>query len=154
MKHFAKFKNFLRESTMNVFTISNRMGQSGNMKAHDNLPFNFKVSMNYTGNRRAVHKSEWNERTFIQIDRFFPSSKTYNQCKYIKVDLTLKDRKWVCPSCSAKLDRDINAAENILEQGLEIYSGLGTKLESKQKREEAFSQEKSTSHETQRSLAL
>lgn len=103
--------------------------------------------------RQIKYKSEWNERTLIQIDKFFPSSKTCNKCKFIKDDLTLKDRKWVCPSCSVELDRDINAAENILEQGLKIYSVLGTKSESKQKRGEAFSLEKSTSHETQESLA-
>ena len=105
--------------------------------------------------RQIKYKSEWNERTFIQIDRFFPSSKTCNKCKYIKDDLTLEDRKWVCPSCSVELDRDVNAAENILEQGLKIYhSVLGTKSESKQKREEASSLEESVSHETQGSLAL
>ncbi len=116
--------------------------------------------------RQIKYKSEWNERTFIQVDRFFPSSKTCNKCKYIKSDLTLKDREWVCPSCFVELDRDVNAAENILEQGLKIYNSvLGTKSESvahratlrkqnKQKREEAFSLEKSTSHETQESLAL
>ncbi len=104
--------------------------------------------------RQIQYKSEWNGRTFIQIDRFFPSSKTCNKCKYIKDDLTLGDRKWICPSCSVELDRDVNAAKNILEQGLEIYSGLGTKSESKQKCEEAFSLEKSMSHETQGSLSL
>jgi len=103
--------------------------------------------------RQIQYKSEWNKRTFVQIDRFFPSSKTCNKCKYIKDDLTLEDRKWVCPSCSVELDRDVNAAENILEQGLKIYSGLGTKSESKQKREEASSLEESMSHETQGSLA-
>ena len=105
--------------------------------------------------RQIQYKSEWNERTFVQIDRFFPSSKTCNKCKYIKDDLTLKDRKWVCPSCSIALDRDVNAAQNILEQGLKIhYSGLGTKSEYKQKREEASSLEESVIHETQGSLAL
>ena len=105
--------------------------------------------------RQIKYKSEWNGRTFIQIDRFFPSSKTCNKCKYIKSDLTLKDRQWVCPLCSVELDRDVNAAENILEQGLKICSsGLGTKSESKQKHEEAFSLEKSMSHDTQESLTF
>lgn len=104
--------------------------------------------------RQLQYKSEWNGRTFVQIDRFFPSSKTCNRCKYIKDDLTLDDREWACPSCGSKLDRDLNAAENILEQGLKIYSGLGTKSELKQKREEAFSLEKSMSHETQPSLVV
>ena len=104
--------------------------------------------------RQIQYKSEWNERIFIQIDRFFPSSKTCNKCKYIKDDLTLGDRKWVCPSCSSELDRDVNAAENILEQGLKIHSGCGMQSELKQKREEAFSLEESTSHETQPSLVV
>ena len=42
-----------------------------------------------------------------------------------------------CPKCDAELDRDINAASNILEQGLVIYSGSGIESELKQKREEA-----------------
>ena len=104
--------------------------------------------------RQLRYKSEWNERTFIQIDRFFPSSKTCNKCKFIKDDLTLKDRKWVCPSCSVELDRDVNSSENILEQGLKVYNSVsGTDSESKQKREEAFSLEKSKNHETQGSFS-
>ncbi len=100
--------------------------------------------------RQLQYKSEWNGRTFVQIDRFFPSSKTCNKCKFIKDDLTLDDREWTCPVCGSELDRDLNAAKNILEQGLKIYnSGSGTESESKEKREEAFSLEKSMSHETQ-----
>ncbi len=98
--------------------------------------------------RQIKYKSEWNERNFIQIDKFFPSSKLCNKCKYIKDDLTLKDRKWTCPSCSIELDRDVNAAKNILEQGLKIYNSvLGTKSESKQKREEASPSGESMKHE-------
>jgi len=105
--------------------------------------------------RQIKYKSEWNERAFIQIDRFFPSSKTCNKCKFIKDGLTLKDRKWICPSCGSELDRDINAAKNILEQGLRIYnSGLGTKSESKQKREEASPLGESMIHETQSLKAI
>ena len=113
--------------------------------------------------RQIKYKSEWNNRTFIQIDRFFPSSKTCNKCKFIKDDLTLEDREWTCPSCKAELNRDRNAAENILEQGLKIYSGCGIQSESaaqkaalrkqdKQKREEASPWGESMSHEIQPSM--
>lgn len=104
--------------------------------------------------RQLKYKSEWNERTFITIDRFFPSSKMCNKCKFVNQDLTLEDRKWVCHNCGSELDRDRNASENILEQGLKIYSVCGTQSESKQKREEALPLGKPTNHETQPSLVV
>jgi len=89
--------------------------------------------------RQLKYKSEWNERNLITIDKFFPSSKTCNKCKFINQDLTLQDREWVCPSCGSKLDRDKNASKNILEQGLSNFnSGCGIYSESKQKRGEAL----------------
>lgn len=63
------------------------------------------------------YKSDWNDRQVVQIDRFFPSSKTCSHCGWIKQDLTLKDRDWVCSSCNASIDRDLNASLNILKQG-------------------------------------
>jgi len=104
--------------------------------------------------RQLKYKSEWNERNLIQIDKFFPSSKTCNKCKFVNQDLQLKNREWVCPVCETKLDRDLNASKNILEQGLMIYSnsGCGMQSESKQKREEALSLDEPASHETQTSL--
>ena len=108
--------------------------------------------------RQLKYKSEWNERNLIQINKFFPSSKTCNKCKFVNQNLTLKDREWFCPVCDAKLDRDLNASKNILEQGLMIYnlnnSGCGMQSESKQKREEALSLDEPTNHETQGSLVL
>ena len=83
--------------------------------------------------RQLAYKAKWNERNLIKIDRWFPSSKTCNVCNYIKQNLTLKDREWVCPQCNSILDRDINAAKNILKQGLKILSGCGTQSELKQK---------------------
>jgi len=88
--------------------------------------------------RQLKYKSEWNERNLITIDKFFPSSKTCNKCKFVNQDLTLEDREWVCPVCGSKLNRDKNASENILEQGIKIYSGCGMQSESKQKRGEAL----------------
>lgn len=58
------------------------------------------------------------------IDRFYPSSKTCSCCGHIKPDLTLNDRRWRCPSCNAVIDRDANAALNILREGASSL-GLG-----------------------------
>lgn len=81
--------------------------------------------------RQLEYKSEWNKRDFVKIGRWFPSSKTCNVCNFIKQDLTLKDRKWTCPQCNSVLDRDLNASQNILKQGLKILSGSGAESDLK-----------------------
>jgi putative transposase len=63
------------------------------------------------------YKANWNDKTVVKIDRFFPSSKTCNVCNYINQDLTLKDREWTCKSCNTVHDRDFNASINIKKQG-------------------------------------
>jgi len=84
--------------------------------------------------RQLRYKTQWNEREFVKIDRWFPSSKTCHVCNFINQDLTLKNRKWTCPQCETVLDRDLNAAKNILKQGLKIINcGSGTESQSKQK---------------------
>lgn len=52
-----------------------------------------------------------------EVGRFYPSSKTCHHCRYVKQDLALSDRVWVCPKCWNILDRDVNAAINICRQG-------------------------------------
>jgi putative transposase len=84
------------------------------------------------------YKANWNNKTIVKIDRFFPSSKTCNVCNYINQDLTLKDREWTCLSCNSVHDRDFNASINIKKQGLKILSGLGTNSDTKQKRSKAL----------------
>ena len=69
-----------------------------------------------------TYKAEMNNKEILKIDRFYPSSKTCNNCGYVKRDLKLSDRKWVCPECGAILDRDVNAAMNILSAGLADYT--------------------------------
>jgi len=59
------------------------------------------------------YKSDWYGSNIVSIGRFEPSSKTCSKCGYIKHDLTLKDRAWVCPICGEHHDRDVNAAINI-----------------------------------------
>jgi ssDNA-binding Zn-finger/Zn-ribbon topoisomerase 1 len=48
-------------------------------------------------------------------DRFFPSSKRCNGCGFTVAKLPLDVRNWTCPECGEVLDRDLNAAKNILQ---------------------------------------
>ena len=79
--------------------------------------------------RQLEYKCKWKGRQLVIIDRFFPSSKTCNNCGYINQELTLDVRQWTCPQCSCKLDRDLNASKNILQQGLNMVQGTGIKSE-------------------------
>lgn len=79
--------------------------------------------MNFGEFRRMLeYKAKWYGRTVVYVDRFYPSSKTCNHCGYIKKDLKLSDRQWVCPQCGEVIERDYNAALNILDEGLRIIS--------------------------------
>ena len=70
------------------------------------------------------YKSNWYDRQVINIDRFYPSSKTCSDCGYINHDLKLSDREWVCPDCGIIHDRDNNAAINIEQEGLKIFKNI------------------------------
>ena len=72
--------------------------------------------------RILKYKSEWQNKKLIQVDRYYPSSQICSKCGYknekVK-DLTI--RKWECPRCNTKHDRDYNASENILFEGIKLY---------------------------------
>ena len=68
------------------------------------------------------YKAEMNDKQIVKIGRYYPSSKTCHHCGYVKEDLTLKDREWICPQCGELIDRDLNAAINILNEGLKNIS--------------------------------
>lgn len=74
------------------------------------------------------YKAEWEGKTYIEVDRFFPSSKTHNTCLYQIDKLPLDVRFWDCPNCGAKhIDRDINAAQNIRDEALRLLA-LGRRV--------------------------
>ena len=60
--------------------------------------------------RQMKYKCEWNGIEFIQVSRFYPSSKTCSNCGCIKHDLKLSDRTYSCSECGFVIDRDLNAA--------------------------------------------
>ena len=66
------------------------------------------------------YKGSENQTTIIQVNKYFPSSKRCSRCKSIKSDLELKDRVYKCSNCGLEIDRDLNAAMNLLDEGLRI----------------------------------
>ena len=74
------------------------------------------------------YKSIWAGRTFVEVPSAY-TSKDCNQCGHRNHDLTLAVRQWTCEGCGAELDRDQNAAINILNKGLDVLdSGGGAHL--------------------------
>lgn len=63
--------------------------------------------------RQMKYKCEYNGIEFVQVDRFYPSSKTCHKCGCIKHDLKLSDRTYICSECGEVIDRDLNAAINL-----------------------------------------
>ena len=79
--------------------------------------------MNFGEFKRILeYKANWYNRKIVYVDRFYPSSKTCNHCGYINKQLKLSDRQWICPKCGEVIERDYNAALNILDEGLRILS--------------------------------
>jgi putative transposase len=66
------------------------------------------------------YKAREKGRTVVEVDRWFPSSKLCHQCGVKMKKMPLKIREWTCPSCQTTHDRDINAAINLLTEGLRI----------------------------------
>ncbi len=73
----------------------------------------------YELTRQLEYKSKWNGREYVKIDTFYASSQLCSICGYQNTDIKdLSVREWICPVCGVKHDRDINAARNILAEGL------------------------------------
>lgn len=87
------------------------------------------AEMNFGEFKRMLeYKVNWYNRKIVFVDRFYPSSKTCSCCGYNYKDLTLNVRKWICPICGTKHDRDINAATNILNEGMRIIGSSTTEF--------------------------
>ncbi len=112
-KNLTEKYDFLFFETLNLKAMQRLWGR----KVSDYGFYSFLQALKSQGNKYncKIH----------QIDRFFPSSKTCNNCGFIYKELNIKERSWLCPECKTKLDRDLNASINILREGA---SSLGVEI--------------------------
>lgn len=114
----------------NQVIVSENLNVKGMMRNH-HLAFGIASASWSELMRQLDYKSSWYGRMYIKVDAFFPSSQLCSCCGYQNASArNLSIRKWTCPVCGAFHDRDVNAAENILmeglrKEGIEKYIGQG-----------------------------
>ena len=72
--------------------------------------------------RKLEYKAEWYGRKVIKIDRWYPSSQICSECGHQDGKKPLNVRQWTCPNRHVHHDRDINASQNILAEGMRLQS--------------------------------
>lgn len=128
-KHIANQRNdFLQKLTTTIVSnydvISIEDLDVKSMKETDSKTRNKRVGdVSWSEFRRMLtYKSQWYGKGLSVIDRYYPSSQICHCCGHRDGKKSEDIRKWICPHCNSELDRDINAAINILNEGLRIIN--------------------------------
>lgn len=117
-------KDFQHKTTFNTITkydviIVENLNIQGMMKNHK-LAKAIADCGWHEFKRQLKYKSLWNNKIFLEIDRFEPTSKKCSCCGWKNNNLTLGDRTFVCEECGLEIDRDLNSAINIKQMGIDI----------------------------------
>ena len=117
--------NFLHNITTKIVSenqiiILEDLNVSGMMKNHKLAKAIQELGL-FEMRRQIEYKSNWYGRDLIFVSRWFPSSKTCSCCGWVKHNLKLSDREFVCENCGLVIDRDENASLNIDNEGMRIY---------------------------------
>jgi putative transposase len=103
------------------------------------------------------YKTTWNGGTLVLAGRWFPSSKTCSSCGAVKAKLSLKERVFNCERCGLVLDRDVNAARNLLKlaaSGAERENACGGTVRPSLARRDPLKQEPGTRKRGQTGTAV
>ena len=125
--HIANIRRDYREKeTLRLVRENDVIGiEDLNIQAMEKFSYNAKNYVDtswYSFITRLEQKAKFHNCLVIKSDRFYPSSKTCNHCGYVKQDLKLSDRTWICPECSTEIQRDQNAAQNLRDNALKILA--------------------------------
>lgn len=128
-KHISNQRNdFLQKLTTNIVknydVIAIEDLDVKSMKETDSAIRNKRVGdVSWSEFRRQLtYKTQWYEKQLVVIDKYYPSSQICNVCGNRDGKKSEDIREWICPNCNSELDRDINAAKNILYEGLRMIS--------------------------------
>jgi putative transposase len=128
-KHISNQRNdFLHKLTTNIVknfdVISIEDLDVKSMRETDSNTRNKRVGdVSWSEFRRMLtYKCEWYGKTLSVIDRYFPSSQICHCCGHKDGKKDESVRNWICPECHSELDRDVNAAINILNEGLRLVN--------------------------------
>ena len=83
--------------------------------------------------RQLLYKAEQYGGYVQLVDRWYPSSKTCHACGWVKEDLTLADRVFICEQCGVVFDRDFNASLNIRDEALRLVTDVPVVASSERK---------------------
>lgn len=131
-KLHEKIKNQKQDYLHNITTkivnenkviILEDLNVSGMMKNHK-LAKSIQELGLYEMRRQLEYKSKWYGRELVFVSRWFPSSKTCCKCGWKNNNLTLNDREFICKECRNVIDRDMNAAINIENEGIRLYNEI------------------------------